>query len=333
MVTYLLDGKYKSFVALAAIIDDPAGPEPASPVQFRVLGDGHLLWSTAAPLEHKGQRRKCLIAIEGVRTLSLEAVCLGEKNLGCRAVWIDPQVSIEPPRAGPSGIPSSSDVTVDKSHGGGPLRPIPRDPNDTSSSGTDTPGTPSPTPTSPDTTTPGSQPAATADTRGPVPDAAAQQKALAQVKDTLKDEYAKATTSEGIANLARRLGDLANSTSDDPAARYVLAMQGLEFAIKAGDVQLASAFVGGLNTHYQIDAWELKSKTLSQLSRTVKTQAGKVEIAHESLDLAEQALADDRYDAALELATAVSTIAGVLNDQPLRDQVKDLRTRGQAEAR
>lgn len=322
-VSYALDGKYKTFVALAAIIDDPTGPPPRSPVQFRVLGDGHLLWSNRSPMQGKGQAQKCSISIDGVKTLSLEVVCLGESNHGCRAAWIDPQVSIQPPK---STTPSGSEVAIDKSHGGGPIKPIPRDPNDTSSSGTDTPSTPS-TPNTPNTTTPDSQPSATGDERGPVPDAAAQQKALVQVKELLKDDYAKATTADGILALARTLGKLATEEKSDKVARYVLATQGLDYAVKGGDVQLASAFVGGLNTYYRIDAWELKSKTLGQLSHTVKTSQARAEIARESLELAEQALSDDRYDAALELALAASTIAGALHDQPLQDQVKDLRTR------
>ena len=327
-VSYALDGKYKTFVALAAIIDDPSRPPPTSPVQFRVLGDGHLLWSTQSPLQRKGQAQKCSISIDGVKTLALEVVCLGGSNHGCRAAWIDPQVSIQPPKTvTPSGsTPSGSDVAIDNSHGGRPIKPIPRDPNDTSSSSSDTPSPPS-TPNPSDIKTPDSQPSATGDERGPVPDAAAQQKALVQVKELLKDDYAKATTADGMLALARTLGKLATEETSDKAARYVLATQGLDYAIKAGDVQLASAFVGGLNTHYQIDAWELKSKTLSQLSHTVKTSQAKAEIARESLELAEQALGDDRYDAALELALAASTIAGVLHDQPLQDQVKDLRAR------
>ncbi len=327
-VSYALDGKYKAFVALAAIIDDPSGPPPISPVQFRVLGDGHLLWSTRSPLQGKGQAQKCSISIEGVKTLSLEVVCVGGSNHGCRAAWIDPQVSIQPPKSVTPGgsTPSGSDVAIDNSHGGRPIKPIPRDPNDTSSSGTDTPSTPA-TPNPSDTKTPDSQPSTTGDERGPVPDAVAQQKALAQVKELLKDDYAKATTADGVLALARTLGKLATEETSDKVARYVLATQGLDYAIKGGDVQLASAFVGGLNTHYQIDAWELKSKTLSQLSHTVKTSQAKAEIARESLELAEQALSDDRYDAALELALAASTIAGVLHDQPLQDQVKDLRAR------
>jgi len=326
-VSYQLDGKYRSFSTIVAILESTDSVEPRSPLRFRVLGDGRLLWSNETPLQHKGQMQRCNVSIEGANRLTLEVVCLGPDNQGCRAIWIDPHVSTQPTKVAPSG----GEVAIDKSHGGNPLKPIPRDPRESSNPGVDPlgpPDSPGSTPSSPDSKPSDTKPSETsADTRGPVPDAAAQQKALAQLKDVLKDEYAKAVTAEGSLTLARHLGKLAGDEKDDVVARYVMAMQGLELAIRGGDVQLASAFVGGLTTNYQIDGWELKSKTLTQLSHTVKTGEGRVQIARASLELAEQALAEDRGDAALELAAAGATIAGALADQPLRDQVRDLRER------
>lgn len=163
--------------------------------------------------------------------------------------------------------------------------------------------------------------------RAPVPDQATQQKALAHVKDVLKDTYAAAKGSEGQLALARKLAELANGTADDAAARYVMATQALEIAIRQCDPALASQLVGGLSTHYEVDAWELKSNTLSQLAHTAKSGDVRAGLAKAALDLVDKAVAEDRYDVAVELAGTASFVSTQLKEVALRDAAKDANDR------
>ena len=68
-------------------------------------------------------------------------------------------------------------------------------------------------------------PSPPSETRKPVPDQAAQTKALATVHEVLKDDYAKAVTLEARADLVRKLIKLANDTNDDANLRYVMGTQ------------------------------------------------------------------------------------------------------------
>lgn len=92
-VAYELGGKYKFFTAMAGIIDAerPERPAPASPVVFKVFGDGKQLW-LSKPFARFSEGQDCQIDVTGVRELSLVATCTGSQS-NCHAVWINPRVS------------------------------------------------------------------------------------------------------------------------------------------------------------------------------------------------------------------------------------------------
>ena len=163
--------------------------------------------------------------------------------------------------------------------------------------------------------------------RVPVPDAEAQRKTLVEIKKVFKDEFAKATTTEGRKALAKKLGDEAAKTKDDPTTRYVLATQSLENAVKLCDAKLASELVHGLSLYYDIDTWELKAKTLSQLAAVAKTGESRQLIAGGAYDLVDKALAEERYDAAVQLATCAADLAATLPNAPFRKQAIEAHTR------
>ncbi len=163
--------------------------------------------------------------------------------------------------------------------------------------------------------------------RVPVPDAEEQRKTLVEIKKVFKDEFAKATTIEGRKALAKKLGDEAAKTKDDPTTRYVLATQSLENAVKLCDAKLASELVHGLSLYYDIDAWELKAKTLSQLAAVAKTVEARQLIASGAYDLVDKALAEERYDAAVQLATCAADLAATLRDTAFREKTHEARAR------
>ncbi len=87
--SYNLDGKYRSFSAIAAIMDD--AKQLQSAVTFRVYGDGKQLWSSR-PLHAASQFQEFSVRVSSVQSLKLEIICAG-KNEGAHAVWVTPMVT------------------------------------------------------------------------------------------------------------------------------------------------------------------------------------------------------------------------------------------------
>jgi hypothetical protein len=177
--------------------------------------------------------------------------------------------------------------------------------------------------------TPETQPAAPVDNRKPVPDAAAQAKSVAQVHEVLKDDFAKAISPEARAELIRKLIKLATETNDDPSLRYVMGTQAMDMAVKAGESDLAFEAIDGMNAYFLVDGWDLKAKSLIQLSHQAKTPPLKKQIAAQALAMTETALKEDHYDPAVELSSLASTMADSAGEPLLKDQAHEARARAQ----
>ena len=99
---YNLGGKYNSFHATAALNTPDANDGLAnakaagyngnakSPVTFRVIGDGELLWESK-PLQKLGDSQKCEVSVAVVEQLKLEVVAAGPENFAW-AFWGEPRV-------------------------------------------------------------------------------------------------------------------------------------------------------------------------------------------------------------------------------------------------
>ena len=74
------------FEAQAAIND---GANNKTPLTFKLLGDGRLLW-TSRPLHGAGSKDDCSVALKGAKTVTLVVECPGS-YVGAWAVWCDPQ--------------------------------------------------------------------------------------------------------------------------------------------------------------------------------------------------------------------------------------------------
>jgi len=101
-VSYVFKGEYRTLRAVAAILEvNPADAArvaaepffmggPASPLTFKVIGDGKLLWESR-PLARAGDSQNCNVDVEGVSLLELEVSC-PDMNSYCWAAWIEPAV-------------------------------------------------------------------------------------------------------------------------------------------------------------------------------------------------------------------------------------------------
>src|SRR5262249_26097096 len=88
-VTYDVQGKYRAFRGIAALIDNAQATHSRSPVIFKVIGDDRVLWHSP-PLQKCGTGQECAVNIDGVKTLRVEVHCAGGDHTDARAAWLDP---------------------------------------------------------------------------------------------------------------------------------------------------------------------------------------------------------------------------------------------------
>ncbi len=96
---YGLHRRFRTFRATAAM-DDSTVPAVEWPVEFRVYGDGRLLW-TSPGMRTKGDSWPCMLDVSGVDVLRLETH-FSPNGSGSRdnahSVWVEPYVSVAAPR-------------------------------------------------------------------------------------------------------------------------------------------------------------------------------------------------------------------------------------------
>jgi hypothetical protein len=135
----------------------------------------------------------------------------------------------------------------------------------------------------------------------PIPTAAEQEKIAKQLNELYK------TSQPGPKDPAKAQGlyDVAAKDGSSPNERYMLLMKGAEIAATAGDLNLSLQGIDTLDADYDIDALEAKQKLLERFIAAGKPD--QVAIAIPTAEqLVDQAVAADRYDIAVVLATTAS---------------------------
>ena len=87
-VTYDLDRDYSTFKTRVAV--DDFSPGAASPLTFKVFGDGQLLWSSE-PVQKPRRHQETTLDVKGVDKLEIRVEAKDSSQDG-HAVWLDPQV-------------------------------------------------------------------------------------------------------------------------------------------------------------------------------------------------------------------------------------------------
>jgi hypothetical protein len=101
--------------------------------------------------------------------------------------------------------------------------------------------------------------------RPSAPSAAAAKQALAQVKDVFRDDYARATTPQARASLARQLiGQSAKSAS--PAECWALLTEAMRLASDAGDSKLSFEAIDLSAERFAIDGDDFKAEAIVKLA-------------------------------------------------------------------
>jgi hypothetical protein len=157
----------------------------------------------------------------------------------------------------------------------------------------------------------------------PIPEAAAQAAALAEVRKIHRDELDKAQEPAKKKALARSLLKEAAETQDEPVIRYVLLGQARDLAVSVGDSELLRDVLDETAKYYDVNAQEQLIAILNDVAESRIGTGGKKELARGALEAAEECIVQHDYDAALKLARAAQGMA-MGRDTTLSKQAGDL---------
>lgn len=180
------------------------------------------------------------------------------------------------------------------------------------------------------------------DRRLPVPSASASRQALADVKDIFREEYAKATTPQTKASLARQLLGQADKT---PAAheQWMLYSEAMRLASDAGDVDLSFDAIARASESFAVNAEELRLDAVSKLAAKAAPQAidglarAALEIAKKASDSGQASVTAKSLSVASALARKAKNRTLMVEvtkiQQSTRDQEKESREKAGIEAK
>ena len=151
---------------------------------------------------------------------------------------------------------------------------------------------------------------------------ALQQEIASQVKDLYK--LADAQKPEKQIKLAKDLADMAQKATK-PEEQFVLLRKAAELACEAGDTTLMFQMVDRLGERFEMDALSLKEKLLVKLAAGAKDAARIKSLVDGSNALIDQAMTEERFDVALDLANAASRVCQKREGAPFRKQLLALR--------
>lgn len=159
----------------------------------------------------------------------------------------------------------------------------------------------------------------TAVARQPVPAKEARDAALAQIKIVFGEDYDGARTPEELLALAVKLRDLSGQLRAEPAARFVVISEAWRLGREAGDADVAISALDELAAEYDIDAWDLRTKTLTAILRNAKSPDARTAAARRALDLSERAIDADRFADAEDFAKTALAATSRARDVESRD--------------
>lgn len=156
-----------------------------------------------------------------------------------------------------------------------------------------------------------------ADDRRTPPDADAQAKAEAQIKDLFKDDFTKRKPAD-LQALASKLIQAAADTKGDLAGQFVLLRLAAEVAAKAGDAADALQAIDAQAKDFAVSAVALKAQALEGVVKaTGGAQIDYQAVLDAAMPAADEAQADDDFDAEGHLLHASQVAATKLGNKQL----------------
>jgi WD40 repeat protein len=145
--------------------------------------------------------------------------------------------------------------------------------------------------------------------RLPVPAKKELAKAEELVRDIFKEEIDKAKDPESRTKLATYLIQQGDESSEDAAARFVLYREAGSLAILAGNPPLILAAMDKLGKYYDVPTLDLKAAALSDVVGNIPTKEPSKALTELTLELINEALEADNYDAAIALGKVAEMAA------------------------
>jgi hypothetical protein len=161
--------------------------------------------------------------------------------------------------------------------------------------------------------------------RLPIPDPAAQEKVLAAIQDTYKEDYDKEK-----AALAGKLLQKAKDTQD-ATERFVLLREAKNVAAETFQSDLAFEAIDELASKYDVSIAATKAEVVEQAAKIVRTIQQKRTIANAALQVVDEAIAEDNFDLAKQMVQQAERLAR-LKELPAKSKEVDAAAKAYAAA-
>ena len=157
--------------------------------------------------------------------------------------------------------------------------------------------------------------------KAPVPDDAAQTKAKELVREVYAKQYqAVKTPSEQLA-LAEKLLEQAAKTKTGTADHFVLLRIAQDVAALAANAEAALKAVRRIVDTYEVDAIRMKVDCLRAVGAAAKSSSQHGALARQAFSLVDEAVAEDRFEAAAQLAEIAEESARRARNYTLLKQI------------
>ena len=151
----------------------------------------------------------------------------------------------------------------------------------------------------------------------PVPDNAAQQAALAIIRETYKDDYKASDKTAFLKTLLQT----AEASKSDTVARFVLLQETRDVAAEAGHGEIAFQAIDAMAGEYDINASETKADVLEKGAKLARTLFQRKAIAQAALDLMNETLKEDAFATAKQMGKLAVTLARQAKDGGLVQEI------------
>ncbi len=170
-------------------------------------------------------------------------------------------------------------------------------------------------------------------TKQAVPAIEQQTAVLEKLRDIFQQEYAAATTSASQTNLASRLKAEASKVDSDPVARFVLLREAYNFALSAGDYDLAESLARDLSTAFEVDFLSVMVHLLTNAIRSAQGPDARHAVATKCIDYVPTLLEAHRFDEAFTIASGAEELATRIRAVELRRRADALASDAQRKQR
>jgi len=150
--------------------------------------------------------------------------------------------------------------------------------------------------------------------RFPIPDPAAQQKALVQIRELFEREYKAAQKPDEKSKLADTLYRLGTETRDNPAAQYMLFVEARNLALESGNKNILDRSLRSIAHHFEVDLAELSAAVFEEATKRGRMAPAHQTAAQVAMDMAQEAFARDKLPEAVRLAQSSAELARKASD-------------------